>query len=100
MDLKILTFQLEQCLTWFVGAWWENFDSAGGHFRGQVPPMRARRAVLEDRFQICCPQNEGGGVAAVFAVVAAVELAMTALKEYLSLSSVTFQDPLHLTMTL
>jgi hypothetical protein len=92
LDLKILTFQLEQCLTWFVGAWWD-FDSAG------VQGLNLRAAAWGHRFQIC-PQNEGEGFAAVFAVVAAavVELGMTLLKEYLSLSSVPILDPLSMTL--
>ena len=74
-----------------MGAWWD-FDSAGG---------RQRAAAWVHRFQIC-PQNEGGGFAAVFAVVVVaavvVELGMTLLKEYLSLSLVPILEPLTMTL--
>ena len=78
-----------------MGAWWD-FDSAGGRLRGS----NQRAAAWVHRFQIC-PQNEGGGFAAVFAVVvvaAAVELGMTLLKEYLSLSLVPILEPLTMTL--
>ena len=80
-----------------MGAWWD-FDLAGGRLRGS----NRRAAAWVHRFQIC-PQNEGGGFAAVFAVVVVVaavvvELGMTLLKEYLSLSLVPILEPLTMTL--